>query len=198
MPATEKAAAEVGRLCELGGEARQLLHDRHQVLPYLHLLMEKKLHEDAVRVLAHALPKREAVWWACQCARNVAGAPALPGREAPLTAAEAWVADPNESNRRAAYQAALRTEFGTPAGCAALAAFFSGGSLGPAKAPAIPPDPLLSAQMAANAALLAAVSSEPTRAPERYGQFLRQGILLARGVTQLPGVSTKSEAAGGG
>ena len=25
---------------------------------------------EAVRVLAHALPKREGVWWACMCAVN--------------------------------------------------------------------------------------------------------------------------------
>jgi len=32
---------------------------------------------DAVRVAAHALPRREAVWWACMCARAV---PARPQR----------------------------------------------------------------------------------------------------------------------
>ena len=178
-PVTEQLAAEVVRLFPLSAEARQLLQDQHRLLPYLRLLVEKRLYDDGVRLLPHALPKREAVWWACQCARSAVG-------EAALKAAEQWAIDPNEANRRAAYEAAERVGFGTPGGCAALAAFFSGGSIGPAHVAAIPPDPLLTAQMVVNALLLAAVASEPAQAPERYDEYLKQGIALASGVTRMP------------
>jgi hypothetical protein len=186
---TEKPAADIGRLVKLSPEARQLLQDQHRVLPYLHLLMENQLYEDGVRLLAHALPKREAVWWACQCARSVAGEYPPPDSEAAVQAAETWAADPNDANRRAAYEAAKITGVGTPAGCAGLGAFFSGGSLGPADLPAIPPDPLLTAQMVVNTVLLAGIASEPVKALQRYDQFLRQGIQLAVGAMPWPGIA---------
>jgi hypothetical protein len=186
IPVLEEPAAEIGRLFKLSEKARRLLQDRHQVLACLHLLMENHLYEDAVRLLAHALPKREAVRWACQCTRSVAGANPPPDSEAAVQAAETWAADPNDANRRATYRAANNTGFGTPAGCAALGAFFSDGSLGPANLPAIPPAPLLTAQFVVNAVLLAGVASEPPKALEQYDLFLRQGIRLATGTTQLP------------
>jgi hypothetical protein len=196
MPVSEEPAADIGRLCELGSQARQQLQDGHSVVAYLQVLIETKLYEDGLRLLAHALPKREAVWWACQCAGSVAGEPALPDRDAALAAAEAWAVDPSDTNRRAAYQAATKAGFGTPAGCAALAAFFSGGSLGPPDQPAVPPPPLVTAQLVGNGVLLAGLASEPMRAPERYDQFLKQGLLLASGATALPGRPTRPEEIG--
>src|SRR5262245_44734732 len=94
-------------------------------------LLEQEQYPRAVRLLAEALPKREAVWWACQCVRHAGGPELATLAVAALRAAEQWAADPSEDNRRAAYTAAQPVGFGTPAGCAALAAFLSGGSLGP-------------------------------------------------------------------
>jgi hypothetical protein len=185
-PDTEKPAADFVRLFKLTPQARLLLRDQHRLLGYLDLLMTNRLYEDGVRLLAHALPKREAVWWACQCARSTAGDQPAPDFEAAVRAAEQWVVDPNDGNRRAARQAAKQTGYGTPAGCAGLAAFFSGGSLGPANLPAIPPDPLQTAQFVVNAVLLAGVASEPGKAPQRYDQFLRQGIQLMLNMMKSP------------
>ena len=33
-------------------------------------LMEAGYYQDAIKLLAHGLPKREAVWWACLAARK--------------------------------------------------------------------------------------------------------------------------------
>ena len=49
--------------------------------------MDAHEYTDAVRFLAHALPKREAVWWACLCVRKAAGAnPPPPAQAAPASA----------------------------------------------------------------------------------------------------------------
>ena len=129
---TAKTAAEVCKLFPLGDEAKKLLRDGMAPRPFLDVLIEKQEFADAVRFLAHALPKREAVWWACQCARQAYGAnPPAPLGPA-LQAAEKWVIDPSEENRRAAHAASEAAGLGVPAGCAAMAAFFSGGSLGAA------------------------------------------------------------------
>src|SRR4051812_7753624 len=154
-------AAEVCKRFEPGEIALGLLRDEMPPRPYLESLIEKEQFPDAARFLAHALPKREAVWWACLCARKVAGADPPAPIFAALKAAEAWVADPSEENRRAALPAAETAGYGTPAGCAAAAAFWSGGSLGPPDLPAIPPAEHLSAHGAACSVMLAAVASEP-------------------------------------
>ena len=70
-------------------------------LDFVALLMEKALYPDAVRFVAHALPKREAVWWGWVCARRSAGENPPPKIKAALDATEKWIAQPNEDNRRA-------------------------------------------------------------------------------------------------
>jgi hypothetical protein len=179
-----RPAAEVAALFPLSEEARKLLQDNLTVLTYLYALMKNHFYLDAVRLLAHALPKREAVWWACLCARSVSGDnPPSPVAVA-LEAAEKWVVDPSEENRRPALAAAAAAEFSTPAGCAALAAFWSSGSLAPPGVPVIPPGETLTAQGAANAVLLAAVATEPEKAPDRYVRFLTEGVRVANGASK--------------
>jgi hypothetical protein len=144
-------------------------------------LIAHQLHDDAVRFLAHLLPKREAVWWACLCAREGCGADLPPSAEKALLAAERWVAEPIEENRRAAMAAAETATLGTPAGCAALAAFLSGGSLGPPNVQAIPPGEGLTARAVAGAILLAAVVREPDKAPQKFQGFLERGLDVLHG-----------------
>jgi hypothetical protein len=181
---TAKTAAEVCKHFPLGEEAKKLLGDGLTPAQFLTALIEKQQFPDAVRFLAHALPKREAVWWACLCARATAGPNPPAPIAAALQAAEKWVVDPSEENRRAAMPAAEAAEFKTPAGCAAVAAFWSGGSLGPPNVPAVPPGEYLTAHGVAGAVMLAAVQAEPEKAPEKYRQFLAQGIEVANGANR--------------
>ena len=63
-------------LCErakLGEEAKALLKDEHTPRQFLELLIGKELFLDAIRFLAYALPKREAVGWGCLCVRHSLG-----------------------------------------------------------------------------------------------------------------------------
>lgn len=181
---TAKTAGEVCAHFPLGDEAKKLLRDGLAPRAFLDVLLDKQQFVEAARFLAHALPKREGVWWACLCARSVAGAKPPAKVAAALQAAEKWVADPSEDNRRAAWPAAEAAELGTPAGCAAAAAFWSGGSLGPANVPAIPPGEHLTAHGVAGAVMLAAVLSEPEKAPEKYRTFFALGIDVANGAAK--------------
>jgi hypothetical protein len=141
---------------------------------------------DAIRLVAQNLPKRQAVWWACLCARKVAGASPADETLAALDAAETWVIDPSEENRRAALPAAEAVGYGTAAGCAAAAAFWSGGSLAPPNVPPVPPGEHLTAHGAASAVMLAAVAREPEKAPEKSREFLRLGVEIAEGAHPWP------------
>jgi hypothetical protein len=175
-PRIHSKTREISAAAELGDEAMALLRPDHHPLDFVALLMEKALFPDAVRFIAHALPKREAVWWAWVCARRAAGENPQPTIKAALAATEKWIAQPDESNRRSAMAAAEKAEMGTAAGCAGLAAFFSGGSIAPPNAAAVPPGEFLTAKAVSGAVIFAAVAKEPEKAPEKFRSFVSQGL----------------------
>ncbi len=174
--AINSRTAAIVAVAELGEEAMALLRADLHPLDFVALLMEKALFPDAVRFIAHALPKREAVWWAWVCARRSAGENPQPKIKAALDATEKWIAQPNDDNRRSAMAAAQEAELGTAAGCAGLAAFFSGGSLAPPDAPPVPPGEFLAAKAVSGAVIFAAAARQPERAPERFRSFVAQGV----------------------
>jgi hypothetical protein len=186
-----KTAAEVCQRFPLGQGSQKLLRPDLTPRQLLDLFIQHQQYLDAIRLLAYALPRREAVWWACLCARGVAG-PNPPAKVmAALQAAEQWVSDPSDGNRRAALTAAEAAGFDTAAGVAAAAAFWSGGSLGPPNGPAVPPPEHLTAHGASGAIMLAAVQADPARAPEKYRRFLDLGIEVANGTNRWKEVPAK-------
>jgi hypothetical protein len=166
----------IAAVAELGEETMALLRPDLHPLDFVALLMEKALFPDAVRFIAHALPKREAVWWAWVCARRSGGESPPPKIRAALDATEKWIAQPNDDNRRSAMAAAQKAELDTAAGCAGLAAFFSGGSLAPPDAAPVSPGEFLAAKAVSGAVIFAAIAKQPERAPERFRSFVAQGI----------------------
>lgn len=174
----EQMAVEVCQRFTLEDEARQLLQDNLSAQQFLELLIEHEQFLDATRFLAHALPKRDAIRWACLCLRSLAATEDRPENLAALQAAETWLAEPSEANRRAAMQAAEILEFHTPASWAAVAVFWSEGSLAPPDVPPVPPGEHLTAVAAAAAVTLAAVLTEPEKAADKYKTFLAQGLAL--------------------
>ena len=181
---TARTAAEVCRAFQLGDEAKKLLREGQSPRAFLDELIAKKHYPDAIRFLAFALPKREAVWWACLCARQGYGGGMDPKIQASLTASEKWVADPNDANRRAAYAAAQAAEFGNPAGATGLGVYFSGGSVAPEKLPEVKPPEDATAKSVGGAVLLAAVLKEPEKLVAKYQKFLALGIDVGNGANR--------------
>jgi hypothetical protein len=174
-------SAEVCQRFRLGRVAEALLRDQQTPGQFLDLLAARRLFKDATRFLAHALPKREAVWWAVLCVREVVGPSPPEPVVAALRAAEAWVRDPSEENRRAAREAAKAAGTGSPAGLAATAAFQSGGSLGPPDGPEILPSEFATARGVANAITIASLQAPAEKAPERFPSFVARGVEVATG-----------------
>ena len=175
-----RGTAELSAVSDLGAGAKALLAgDVPAPRAYIAQLLERELHADAVRFIAHALPRREAVWWAWVCARKVAGAEPAPAVKNALDATERWIVQPNEEHRRQALYFGEAADFGTPAGCAALAAFMSSGSLAPPDAPPVPPDEFMTAKAVAGSVTLAAVTTEPERAVEKFNEFVKVGLEVA-------------------
>lgn len=143
-------------------------------------IVQSGLMADAARFLAHALPKREAVWWACMCARATAPEPPPPDAAA-LAAAEAWVRKPEEEQRRMAMAKAEAAGFRSAEAWAAVAAFWSGGSMAPPGQPVVPPADHLTGVAVAGAVSLAAVRREPEKAEATFRRFIESGLDIAAG-----------------
>ena len=176
-----KEPAELAERLKLDDKARALLAPDLTIDAYVERLNTAGLYPAAVAVLAHALPKREAVWWACMAVRKAA-AP-LPGSPASevLVATENWVRRPTEENRRAAQQIAERAGTDTPSSWAAMAAFWSGDNMAPTGAPTVTPDDALTGRAVAGAVTAAAVQFEPQYAPDRFHSFTAIALDIARG-----------------
>ena len=148
---------------------------------FLHWLVAQEHFVDAIRFLAHALPRREAVWWACTSSRRALGREPEPEDVAALEAADAWVRRPDDEHARAALNAAETAGMESASSLTAVAAFFSSGNISPPGMPAIPPEEHLTGTMVASAVLTAGSVGKPERAPERYRLLLQQGIDIAAG-----------------
>ncbi len=187
-PFTKVKAARAVDVCaglQLSPEARRLLGADDPPATFLGRLLDGGYDIDAVNLMAHALPKREATWWACLAARTALPAAPEPALVAALEAAEAWVYKPTDANRRDAQAKGEAAGLSTaPAALAAAAAGWSGGSLTPADAPVVPPSDALTPTAVYTAVLMAAAApGEPQAIRERYRLFLEQAVDIAKGGT---------------
>ena len=140
--------------------------------------------QDALKLLARLLPKRYAVAWLCQCARNQS---LDPEDKAGASLAEKWVREPNESNRRAAFEFANAGGYKSTGAWLAAAAGWSGGSLAPASQETVvpPPDHLTACAVVAGINMLAALDIEQFEA--RRSGFIEPAMNLLNGGGGNPG-----------
>lgn len=131
--------------------------------------------EDALSLLACLLPKRYAVAWLCQCARDQ---PLDLEDKAGASLAEKWVREPTESNRRAAYEFANSGDYKSLGAWLAAAAGWSGGSLAPAaqQTPVPPPEHLTACATVAAINKMAALVGE--RFAPRRMEFINRALGL--------------------
>ena len=143
---------------------------------FLNLLIERKQYADAVRVLAHLLPEREAVWWACLCTWHAVG-PRLTAREhTALGAAVYWVHDPSTANQKraaAGAEPAERRNAAARVARAASEAVYPPGSNAAAARRA--------AGSVATSVRWAVFRSPPDERERLYRQYLRLGNEIAAG-----------------
>lgn len=167
--------------CDLSPEAAAL----PRAMPpeqFAAALVKAGMMPDAVKFLSQALPRREGVWWACLASRAAAAVVApRPIDAAALEAAETWVFKPTEENRRAAMEKAQAAEFNSPAAWAAVAAFWSTGSMAPPGQPVVPPAPHLAGRAVTGSVMLAAAQGDATAANQRYTSFIASGLDIGAG-----------------
>lgn len=176
----EEHASDICRRVELSDEAKPLVVPTLSPQGLLAELIDNGCSGDAVRFLAFALPTREAIWWACVTVRR--SADELVGEQkACLDCAVGWVYEPTDAKRRICMDAAERAQYEGAAAYAALAAFWSGGSLAPEDMPEVLPDPNLAAIGVGASVLLAITTGDPQAFQMRFEQAMQRGIDIANG-----------------
>ncbi len=175
-------AQAIGERCHLSKAACRLLREARSPDKYFNTLIARQLYADAVRFLAQTLPKRRSIWWGCLCAlwheKNAAEPEAA---EDSLQAAVRWVLEPSEMNRRFAGEVGRADGFGTIAGCLAMSAFWSGGSMSRPELPHVSPPEELTGRLVGGAILLAALRGDVFAIQERFRECLALGLEVARG-----------------
>ena len=145
---------------------------------YLRRLSTEDKFEDAVTFCAHLLPRREAVWWGCGSTSAFLGN-IVESAAACLKAAEAWVSVPNDQNRRAALDIGTQADQDDPLTWLALAAGWSGGTLGNHPTTQIAVPTYLTARAVRIAILLSAPYLSPAERAVRTRTCITNGIRLA-------------------
>ncbi len=181
LPKVEAASArEILEQYDASEAALELDAEGTTPSAFLDSLFRARLFEDAITFLAYALPKREAVWWGLSCARDATPSDAPPEQFEALTSVESWLEAPDDERRREAFTFAEKATYGAPAGCIALAAFFSEGSLAPADCPPVPVGEEFCARTVAAAVLLSSLQVSPDESPALAKDYAERGIETAR------------------
>lgn len=141
---------------------------------------------DALRLRAHLLGKRLAVWWGCLCVRDELDEPLPRPQMSAVEAAAFWAIKPDDERRRLAEQRAAAAKYSGPGATLALSAFWSNGSIAPEGNPEVLPDDRLTSQGVAAALISAAYHGDATKATDRIHTFLERGKRIADGSEPMP------------
>ncbi|WP_226643348.1 DUF6931 family protein [Microbulbifer variabilis] len=174
-------AADLLKNFEVSEEAEEHLVPDTAPEVSINQLVEAGLYPDAIKLLAHGLPKREAVWWACLAARDIQSPETDEDNVSALIAAETWAKKPSEESRLKCKALGDKTKHKTPASWAATAASWCHGSLAAEGEPVVEPPEHLYAHAVAGSITLAAVLSDPVDPAKRFDRYMKQGLDLARG-----------------
>lgn len=178
---TQPKAVLIAATLDLTDEAKALLTEDATPAQYIKQIIDNMLYSDAIMFLAAGLSKREATWWACLCARSTLTETSPACDLKAIELAEAWVYKPTQDNCRVTLSAAEATEFKTPAGWSAMAAFWSGDNMSPNEEAVVPPPNDLTGKAVNGAVMLAAVQGDPEKINEYHQLFLKQGVDIACG-----------------
>ena len=168
--------SEAGQITRLLG----MKDDGRDMAPahYFAKLVDSGRLADAVNFLATALPRFESVTWAARTVRGLSD-PDGDGcaEEIALKTALLWLQDPVESRRRAAFDAAAAAKPNSAERMAALAVFYSGGSVAPPDCHPLQAPREAAGRFSAGAILLAAARARDTEQALR--KALASGVAFA-------------------
>ena len=122
----------------------------------INFLIQSELYDEAIKFLAFGLPIREAVWWAYVCSEELEKDEKCSNTQNALRAISEWVKKPNDDIRRQTKVFADALDLYTPTSWAAIAVFWSGGSIVSQDKPEVEADKFMSGYAVSNSLIIAA------------------------------------------
>ena len=162
-------------------------------LAFARKLAQSKRPVEAIAFCAYLLPRREAVWWACQCVRAIEGRAV--NNDAALAVAEAWVREPDEATQRAALAASDSAERRATT-LLARAAGWSGGNISLKEGRVIRAQPNMTAKAVYAAIGLSIARAGAARQGELTAACIEAGIRFADGGDAKPRLAQRAEPRG--
>ena len=164
-------------LPRVAGEIAVRPEEEEPPLDFARKLLVRGRRFDAIIYIACLLPRREAVWWGCQCVRTLRGNKT----DDALVAAEAWVRDPDDAQRRAAMEIGASSDASVPTTFLAWAAGYSGGSISAEGSMPVAASPDATALNVKAALILALVEHPPAGTASWMKACVEAGIRFADG-----------------
>jgi hypothetical protein len=150
-------------------------------LQYVRQLLASPTPEATISFCAYLLPRREAVWWACQAIRESG----VPDNAELLDLAEEWVRVPEEKARRAALNGANAAKIKGACAWAAFGAGWSGGSMTDNVDQPVRPPPYLTAKAVRACVLTVLATAMPKQRLQRVTAVANRATeLLNAGAAQ--------------
>lgn len=177
---SSESTQEICSRIPLSDRARQSIDLYRVPIQCFDHLVRLELFEDATRLLAHALPRREAIGWALVCSRQAHGRQPTHSVEAALSSSADWLLNPGETRRLAAMKSAEAAGLETPAGRVCAAVFLSFPDFG-LPMPHRMPSKNYAAIGVAAAVLCSATWGNAATKSEWFGRLLAYGRTVAVG-----------------
>jgi len=181
IKAKDQRAMFICKHVDLEETSKTLLTADQTVSAFIQTLQQNAALKDIIGVIAQALPVREAVYWACLCVRDsfVDNPPA--DDLLAIKAAEQWVYQPDEDNRRLNEKLAEKLEHATAAAWVANAVYWSGGSITPKDEAKVEPPDGVFGKAISGAVNLASAHEEIKKMQALQNRFIERGISIAQG-----------------
>lgn len=147
-------------------------------LDFIKLLSNRRDLRAGLSFCAYLLPRREAVWWGCQCLRQ--NDQLRRGEDVQVAAAEAWVREPDEPNRLRAFDLGTKGDTKSSGTWMCLAAGWAGGTLPMSTQNPVVVPQHLTAQAVRVALILASHGFLPWERAAMQSRWLADGVHIAQ------------------
>ncbi|HBZ18984.1 MAG TPA: hypothetical protein DEO41_06255 [Betaproteobacteria bacterium] len=144
-------ASEITSKFKLSDDGVDLFKANYTVIEFISVLRDEQRLIDAIKMYAHSLPIRHAIYWAYLCFTKELSAETDAARMGNLVDVLSWIKNPSEDKRRPFKSVYDELGFKHPIGCLAIAIFWSEGSISGADNPAVPAPPNVANEAVANA-----------------------------------------------
>lgn len=175
-----ESAREIVEPGLLEPESAALLDDQIRPEALIGALVEAGNLADAVKVMTRALPAREAVWWACVCARQLSGIEENKVEAEALKVAETWVYEPSDEHRELAFNFIKENDSNGAGSMCAMAAAFSAGDAPLGKGQNLALDPAVFPQIVGGVVMVSASGKQG----EEIKDWLRTCLLRGEDIAQ--------------